>query len=131
MLRAPRRIGPIPKPLDARELDRIWRWERLMIAYYVTATATLIVCLAAVLLVPMSGWLLNLVLVVLVATIAVGGAIQFRERCPRCRTLLGRQARFVLPELCKSCGVEFPRVPAGGPGAPRGPGDPRPDHVRS
>ena len=108
-MRAPRRLGPIPKPLDAGELQRVWRWERLMIAYYVTATAALIGCLALVLLFPANATLLNVSLAVLAATVAAGALVQFRERCPRCNVRLGRQARFVLPELCKSCGVEFPK----------------------
>ena len=113
MLRAPRRLGPIPKPLDAGELQRVWRWERQMIAYYVTATSALIVCFALVLLFPARALLLDLSLVVLAVLLVAGAVVQFRERCPRCNVLLGRQARFVLPALCKSCGVEFPKENAG------------------
>ena len=109
MLRAPRRLGPIPKPLSKPELERIWRWERQMIAFYVTATCAMVGALALVLVFPASPGLGNVALGLLAVTLAVGAYVQFRERCPRCDTRLGRQARFILPVLCKSCGVEFPR----------------------
>lgn len=42
--------------------------------------------------------------------LAAGAAVQFRTQCPRCGHRIGRQARMFLPEACKSCGVEFPRM---------------------
>ena len=49
------------------------------------------------------------------ALTAIGGLVQFRERCPRCAIRIGRHARLILPEKCPECGVAFPRradVPA-------------------
>lgn len=50
-----------------------------------------------------------LVIGVLVLLALVGAFVQFRERCPRCQSLLGRQSRLMLPGKCRHCGVEFPR----------------------
>ena len=118
MLRAPRRLGPMPKPLVAAELDRIWAWERQMIAFYITATIGLVGMLVLVLLFPASALIQNGGMLLLAVTLIGGAYVQFRERCPRCNVRLGRQARFVVPALCKSCGIDFPR------NAPRAPEKP-------
>jgi hypothetical protein len=52
---------------------------------------------------------------IVVALVVAGAVVQFRERCPRCRTLLGRQGRVLLPPQCSSCGVFFPRRQDGPP----------------
>ena len=41
--------------------------------------------------------------------VAAATYVQFSGKCPRCSTRLGRQARLVLPERCRVCGVEFPK----------------------
>ena len=98
-----------PKPLDEKERGQVTAWENLMTLYYVFA---MVAILAAYSFAekfgdsPEGRWMVLGLVIAL-----VGGAtyVQFAGRCPRCRTYLGRQTRFALPQNCKICGVPFPR----------------------
>jgi len=98
-----------PAPLTAEECHRIWRWEGLMIGYYATAMVLIVLSMLLLSVVPESSLARGAVIGLILLLIVVGYVVQFRERCPRCRTKLGRQARVLLPLKCKSCGVVFPR----------------------
>jgi hypothetical protein len=41
-------------------------------------------------------------------------AVQFRQRCPRCRMRLGAHGRLFLPKQCRGCGVAFHPSPVAG-----------------
>lgn len=102
---------PRPAPLNAAEKDRIWRWERSMIRSY--AMAMMVIAAGAGLAVfygeiPAVRRVVLLGVLVLVVAVTL---VQFRERCPRCGSRLGRQTRLMLPDACKVCGVQFPRPP--------------------
>ena len=112
--------GPEPKPLSRTELARVLDWQNRMYWFY--GIAMVLLCVGA--------WVLSqfgeargvrpLLIAMIIGLMIVGAYVQFRERCPRCQTLLGRQSRFVLGAKCKSCGVAFPRDLAGaGDHAPR------------
>lgn len=104
--------GPPPKPLDPAELARVHGWQRQMYLYY--GAAMLMICAGFYLVTtfPDAAWVRPMLIVLLVALFIAGAWVQFRERCPRCGTLLGRQSRLILPAKCKSCGVPFPRADA-------------------
>lgn len=100
---------PGQRPLDGPELERIWRWERAMVRFY---SFSMVAIGAFVLLLWGFGterWARMSVIAGIAVLMAAGAWVQFRERCPRCNTLLGRQSRFMLPMRCKVCKVEFPR----------------------
>ncbi len=102
-------FGPEPKPLSSGELARVLGWQRRMYRFY--GVAMILITTGFYLMVKFgdTGWVRPLLLVMLFGLMAGGAYVQFRERCPRCHTLLGRQSRFVLGPKCKSCGVGFPR----------------------
>jgi len=52
-----------------------------------------------------------LVLATVLGLVLLATIVQFREKCPRCGTRLGRQSRLILPDQCRTCGVEFARPP--------------------
>ena len=103
--------GPIQKPLDEAELQRVWRWERNMIWFNGTAMALIIAGIVAFKYFAESSAYRYGVLAMIAALVVIGAYVQFREVCPRCKSLLGRQSRFVLPDSCRHCGVEYPRPP--------------------
>jgi hypothetical protein len=98
-----------PPPLTRPELERLWRWERVMIRYYAMAMTAIAIAAALAVTYGETPWarrsVLGLVLV-LAATV-----VQFRERCPRCGSRLGTQSRLLLPDKCRKCGVLFERPP--------------------
>jgi hypothetical protein len=102
-------------PLDRMECERIWAWETLMVRYY--TFAMIMISLAVFLLwgFGTEPWARVTVVAGVVALMIAGAWVQFRERCPRCTSLLGRQSRFMLPMKCKVCKVDFPRRPKRGP----------------
>lgn len=102
--------GPPPKPLAAAELARVHAWQRQMYWYYGIAMCLIAGGFYLATRYGAEAWLRPALLVMLAGLVAAGAYVQFRERCPRCGTLLGRQSRFVLPAKCKSCGVAFPRT---------------------
>jgi hypothetical protein len=110
--------GPPPKPLDGPELAKVLGWQRRMYWFYGIAMLLIFGGFLILTRVTEAAWV-RPILALMLAGLMIGGAfVQFRERCPRCGTLLGRQSRFVLPGKCKSCGVPFPRE-GGGDHAPR------------
>lgn len=54
-----------------------------------------------------SGEIAWLLVALLFGSAAVGGAVQFSERCPRCGVRIGWQTRLLLPARCARCGVGF------------------------
>ena len=111
--------GPPPKPLDRAELERVLGWQQRMYWFY--GTAMVLLCAGAWLLSQYgeAAWVRPSLIVMILGLMIAGAYVQFRERCPRCSALLGRQSRFVLGAKCKSCGVAFPRDTAGAGHAPR------------
>jgi hypothetical protein len=101
--------GPLQKPLDLPELQRVWRWERRMIWFNATSMALIIAGIVAFRYLSENVIYRRGVLVMIAALVVVGAIVQFREVCPRCKSKLGRQSRFVLPDFCRKCGVEFTR----------------------
>jgi hypothetical protein len=117
LTRKPIYSGPPPKPLNRDELARVWRWQRHMILFHAAAMLLMIgiILLASRYNATDLAWTLTILGVPIL--LVLGAVIQFRERCPRCSTRLGRQARMFLPNECSGCGVEFPRTDD--PHAPR------------
>ncbi len=98
-----------PKPLDEKERGQVTAWENLMTLYYVFAMVAIIAAYTYAERVGDSSEGRWMVVALVVALVAGATYVQFSGRCPRCRTPLGRQTRFVLPQKCKVCGVAFPR----------------------
>jgi hypothetical protein len=105
---------PEPEPLTRPELGRIWRWERHMIAFYAGAITLLALAMGAVVMFAEIVWLRRALLVMVLALVAAGSYVQFRERCPRCGRRLGTQSRLLLPTRCRGCRVKFDRPPPRG-----------------
>jgi hypothetical protein len=101
--------GPVQRPLEPDELTRVWRWERQMIWFNGAAMSLLIAGIVAFRYFSENVFYRRGVLVMIGALVVVGAIVQFREVCPRCQSKLGRQSRFVLPDSCRHCGVDFPR----------------------
>ncbi len=101
--------GAPPKPLNTAEVARVLGWQQRMYLYYGTAMGLITGGFVLFSYKGNEAWVRPFLLVLIAALVVVGGIVQFRERCPRCATLLGRQSRFVLPNKCKRCGVAFPR----------------------
>jgi hypothetical protein len=106
--------GPVQPPLTQAELERVWRWERGMIWFNGTSMVLLIAGIIGFRYFSESALFRYGVLAMIPALTAIGAWVQFREACPRCKSLLGRQSRFVLPDACRTCGVKYPRPPEGG-----------------
>jgi len=56
-------------------------------------------------------WVRRFVIAVVLALVLFAAYLQFREKCPRCGSRLGRQSRLILPDTCRRCGVAYPRPP--------------------
>jgi hypothetical protein len=98
--------------LTDEEMAPLWRWERQVSWLNMSAMGALL--LAGFVsqrgggdMAWLSGLLLALVLVLLLAA----AVLQFRARCPRCRTGLRSKILRVLPDKCAACGVLLPRPP--------------------
>jgi hypothetical protein len=61
-------------------------------------------------------WVRRAALGVLMLLVVLATAVQFRERCPRCRMRLGAHGRLFVPEQCRGCGVAFRPSPVAGDG---------------
>ncbi len=100
---------PPQKPLDEAERAHVKRWQQWMYGYFGLAMVILLALYSVAQRYgdsPTARWL---VLAGVVVLVVAASFVQFSGRCPRCRTHLGRQARLVLPERCRVCGVEFPK----------------------
>ena len=98
-----------PRPLDDAEAAHVRTWQRRMYGYFGFAMLVILGLYIAAGKYgdsPTARWI---VLAGVAALVIAATFIQFSGRCPRCKAYLGRQARLVLPEKCRACGVEFPR----------------------
>lgn len=98
-----------PKPLNAEESAHVKRWQRLMYGYFGLAMLVILGMFIAAQEYGDSPKARMLVLIGIGVLVVAATIVQFSGRCPRCRAYLGRQARLVLPERCRACGVEFPK----------------------
>src|SRR5918992_3724284 len=94
-------FAPKPDPLTRQELQRIWRWERQMIRYYAMAMTVVAVGVGAAYLYGEEPWARPLIIAVVLALVLLATLVQFREKCPRCGSRLGRQSRLILPDTCR------------------------------
>lgn len=96
---------PEQPQLTAAESERIARWHRNMMTFYAVAMTTLAAAALGLPRLVDQSSANRMILALLVVFILAGGYVQFRERCPRCATRLGRQSRFMVPKFCSKCGV--------------------------
>lgn len=99
-------------PLTHEEMAPLWRWERQVGWLNIAAMFAFLLASAAGYREGTLAWfsrpLLGLVLVLLLAA----ALLQYRARCPRCRTRLRAKILRMLPDKCAACGVELPRPPS-------------------
>jgi hypothetical protein len=99
-----------PPPLTQPELERLWRFERGMRNYYLAASAGL--ALAALAIAVSDAAIIRRSMLVVVGGLVIGAAVlQSREKCPRCGARLRFRSWLTLTDLCRMCGVLFPRPP--------------------
>ena len=98
-----------PRPLDEAERAHVRRWQRTMYGYFFFAMLVIAGLFVAAQHYGDSPKARTLVLIGVGLLVAAATYVQFSGKCPRCSTRLGRQARLVLPERCRVCGVEFPK----------------------
>jgi prepilin signal peptidase PulO-like enzyme (type II secretory pathway) len=98
-------------PLSKQECESLWRWQHQMIVYYTIALLLMAVAGFAVMKYPDNTSIGSMAIGLIFLLAGIGAYVQFREKCPRCSALIGRQARFLMPKVCKYCGIEFPPPP--------------------
>jgi hypothetical protein len=96
------------------ELALLWRWQWRLFVFYGVAIAVLGVAVGLMLAFGDLAWVRRTALGVLSLLLVCATALQFRQRCPRCRTRLGAHGRLFLPEQCCGCGVAFHPSPVAG-----------------
>jgi hypothetical protein len=107
----PRTRAKAPQaPLTRAEIMQILEWQKRMYWFY--GIAMVLLCIGAWMLFQFSEvpWVGPLLIAMIIALMLAGAYVQFQEQCPRCRGLLGQQARFALGKECKFCGVQFPQT---------------------
>ena len=98
-------------PLQRAELERLWAWERVMVGYYIVATALILGACALGVMYGETAWVRRSLFGVTLALVAVATVLHLRERCPRCGARLKLKAGVRLTDGCRSCGVAFERPP--------------------
>jgi hypothetical protein len=99
-----------PPPLTGAELARLWHWERGMRRYYIAACAGLALAVLAIMYSD-SVYVRRSMLVLVLGLVVAAAVLQSREKCPRCGARLRFRSSLILPDLCRACGVLFPRPP--------------------
>jgi hypothetical protein len=107
-----RRDAPVSRGLNEHELRRLMRWQRRMVGTFVGTWVAFLLVIAADLVLHPSREVVQLALVPVFGLVVAGAALQFSVRCPACGYRLGRQARLIVPERCRACGVSL-RKPQG------------------
>lgn len=100
-----------PAPLQRTEIERLWRWERMMVRFYATATVVIVVSLALAVAYSEIAWVRRSLLGITLVLLGAATVLHFRERCPRCHARIKLTSGFMLPGKCRSCGVVFERPP--------------------
>jgi hypothetical protein len=98
-------------PLQRSELERLWRWERLMVRFYAVAMALILISGGLVFAYNETAWVRRSLLGLVLLLVLAATLLQLRERCPRCRARIKLKSGFMLPDRCLPCGVAFERPP--------------------
>ncbi|MFW6078509.1 MAG: hypothetical protein ACODAE_02745 [Gemmatimonadota bacterium] len=93
--------------LENRELRRLLRWQRRMIAAFVVFWILFLSVLAMEYFGDPPAWLSYLAFVVVLAFAVAAALLQFSVRCPRCGVRIGLQSRMIVPDRCRRCGVRL------------------------
>jgi hypothetical protein len=101
-----------PEPLTREELEPLWRSERQVSWLNVAAMGVFLLASVTAYRDGQLAWFGRPLLVAVLALLLAAAVLQFRARCPRCRTRLRGKILRMLPDKCAACGVEFPRPPA-------------------
>lgn len=99
-----------PPPLTDSECTRLWAWEERLRRYYIAASVGMMLAVAVL------AWVDSVmvrrgVVAVVIALFAGAAYLQSREKCPRCGSRLRFRSRLTMTDLCRTCGVLFPRPP--------------------
>lgn len=99
--------GAVPEPLTGPEFQKLQRWEWWMLRFYTGAMTAIALAIVLIGGYGTVTWVRHGVVWGVIGLVAAATWVQFRERCPRCASLIGRQSRLILPPKCKHCGVRF------------------------
>lgn len=100
------------EPLTGAEVRALWHAERRAMRLYAVAVTLLAAALGIVHVVSGAPEVRYLVTLVALGLILAAFVMQFSIRCPRCRARLATQTMLLLPDRCKSCGVEIAHPPS-------------------
>lgn len=106
------KCGGAKDPLTSAEIAGLWQQERRAIRLYVTALSILAAGFGLIAFAGVAIEMRYLVLLVALLLAAAALYVQLAIRCPRCSSRLAVQSPLLLPDRCKTCGVDIAR-PAG------------------
>lgn len=101
-----------PKPLTTAEVAGLWQGERRAMRFYVLAVTVVAAAFGLSSIGAQAVELRYMVLLLALALIVWALIVQFSIRCPRCNARLATQSVLLLPDHCRSCGVDIARPPS-------------------
>lgn len=104
--------GTGKEPLTGAEVRALWYAERRAMRLYAVAVTLLAAALGFVHLASGVVEVRYLVTLAALGLILAAFYLQFSIRCPRCKARLATQTLLLLPDRCKSCGVEIAHPPS-------------------
>jgi len=95
--------------LSDEELQKIERWQRRMIIYFVVFLVSLGVLLIIDLTFGIPQFLETVLIFGWILFLILGIYIQFSLKCPACGFRIGIQSRLIAPPSCPRCDISFRR----------------------
>jgi len=93
--------------LTEEDHRRLVQWQRRMVSSFIGMWVYVLLVIAVQVFLDPPAKLIRLALLPALCLVVFGGYLQFSIRCPSCGYCLGRQSRLVVPERCRSCGVDL------------------------
>lgn len=93
--------------LSKQQREELQAWQRRMLLVFVTIMGLLLMAALTDMLFGMPKTMAVSIFLLLIALVALSVFIQFSQKCPACGYRIGFQARLLVPDNCKQCGVKL------------------------
>jgi len=98
------------KKVDNDDLRRLHQWQHKNFRVFSAAVVLIFLGITLPLAIDLPQWFQPLLFLLGFILLVVVVIFQLSAKCPNCGARLGIQVLPILPDQCKSCGLQFPRL---------------------
>ncbi len=98
------------KRLTEQDLKKLFQWEHKIFRIFSAALLLIFIGITLPLAISVSVWFRPFLFLLGGGLLLSVVVLQFSAKCPNCGARLGVQVLPLVPDRCKTCGLDFPRT---------------------